>query len=109
MTDIAPVDCDPHAERIAADANAGRLTVAQAVRLAMATGRLQGCYMGAIQLAHEAALVCEANRGRMVKSEAESVRSDTGEEVAKARQGRLIQWLLAHTRVFRSYSKGLRR
>ena len=83
MHDIAPVDRDQHAERISADANAGRLTVDEAVRLAMATGRLQGCYMGAIQLAHEAALVCDFNRGRMVKSAAESVRSDTGYGVVK--------------------------
>jgi len=64
MTDIAPVDRDQHAERIAADVHAGRLTVDQAVRLAMAAGRLQGCYMGAIQLATEAGIVCDYHQAR---------------------------------------------
>ena len=64
MCDIAPVDRDQHAERIAADVHAGRLTVDQAVRLAMATGRLQGIYASAKQLATDAGIVCDHNQAR---------------------------------------------
>ena len=64
MTDIAPVDQDKHAARLAADHAAGRLTAEQAIRLAMAMGRVQGVYMSAYQLATEAGIVADFNTTR---------------------------------------------
>jgi hypothetical protein len=43
---------------------AGLLTAEQAVRMAMAVGRLQGIYMSAHQLAHETGIVGEFNKTR---------------------------------------------
>jgi hypothetical protein len=64
MTEIATVDQDRHADRLVEDHLAGRLTVQQLVRLAMAVGRVQSLYMSAIQLATEAGIVAEFNTAR---------------------------------------------
>jgi hypothetical protein len=55
---------DQHRRRITDDVLAGRLTVDQAVTLALATGRLQGHYMSARHLAHEAGIVSDFNSAR---------------------------------------------
>jgi hypothetical protein len=64
MHDVAPIDEDKHAARIVAEMLAGLLTAEQAVRMAMAVGRLQGHYMSSYQLAHEAGIVGEFNKTR---------------------------------------------
>ena len=62
--EVASVSEDANAIRLAEDVDAGRLTALQAVRLAMAMGRLQGLYMSGIQLATEAGIVCDFNQAR---------------------------------------------
>jgi hypothetical protein len=64
MHDIAPVAEDRNAARLAEDVDAGRLTAAQAVRISMAMGRIQGLYVSANQLATEAGIVCDYNQTR---------------------------------------------
>jgi hypothetical protein len=64
MTTVCDIDNDQHCRRITEDAQQGRLTVAQAVKLALATGRLQGHYMSARHLAHEAGIVSDVNSAR---------------------------------------------
>ena len=62
--DVASVFEDANAIRLAEDVDAGRLTAAQAVRVAMAIGRIQGLYVSAHQLADDAGLVCDYNQTR---------------------------------------------
>jgi hypothetical protein len=64
MHDVAPIEEDKHAIRLAEDVDAGRLTPTQAVRVAMAIGRIQGLYVSAHQLAHETGIVREFNKTR---------------------------------------------
>lgn len=62
--DVADVSEDGSAARLVAECAAGVLTVAQAVRLAMAAGRIQGHYLSGRQLAREAGLIREHNISR---------------------------------------------
>jgi hypothetical protein len=64
MTDVASVFEDASAARLAEDVDAGRMAAVQAVRIAMATGRIQGLYMSANKLAQEAGIVCDFNQSR---------------------------------------------
>ena len=67
MTGIDPIDQDKHAARLVADHAAGLMSTEQAMRIAIAVGRLQGHYMSAYQLAHEAGIVCDFNSTRKEK------------------------------------------
>ena len=67
MHDIAPVAEDKHGAQLVADYLDGRLTVEQLVQLALAVGRVQGVYMSAKQIAHEAGIVCDFNQTRREK------------------------------------------
>jgi hypothetical protein len=62
--DVASVFEDSNAIRLAEDVDAGRLTATQAVRIAMAMGRIQGLYVSGNQLAAEAGIVCDYNKAR---------------------------------------------
>jgi len=64
MTQVVSVFEDASAIRLAEDVDAGRMTAVQAVRLAMATGRIQGLYMSGNQIAREAGIVCDFNKTR---------------------------------------------
>ena len=63
-TEVASVFEDANAIRLAEDVAAGRLTAPEAVRIAMAMGRIQGLYVSANKLATEAGIVCDYNQAR---------------------------------------------
>ena len=111
MHDIAPVDQDRHAARLSEDVAAGRLTAAQAVRLAMAMGRVQGSYMGAIQLAHEAGIVCQFNGTRQGRKAATAVcvRANTGRSWAGGNTWRVLKWFRMRIRRWRLFLRDRRR
>jgi hypothetical protein len=62
--EVASVFQDANAIRLAEDVAAGRLTAAEAIRIAMAMGRIQGLYVSANQLATETGIVCDYNQTR---------------------------------------------
>jgi len=62
--EVASVFEDANAIRLAEDVAAGRLTAPEAVRIAMAMGRIQGLYVSANKLADEVGIVCDYNQTR---------------------------------------------